>query len=78
MLAIPTTLSKKKGYGADSVQKRLGEIVYVKSKPEHMVSRQGKHMEAFRDRVQMLGMADNMVVSADGKFQMVEKTFNID
>ena len=43
-----------------------------------MVSRQGKHMEAFRDRVQMLGMADNMVVSADGKFQMVEKTFNID
>ena len=44
-----------------------------------MVSRQGKHMEAFRDQVQMLGMVDNIVKSEDGKnTQLVAKTFNID
>ena len=51
MLALPTTMQKKVGYGANSVQKRLGEIVYAECKPDHMVSRQGKHLEAVRDRV---------------------------
>ena len=79
MIKIPTTLTKKSGYGAASVQKRLGEIVYISSQPELMVSRQGKHMEAFRDQVQMLGMVDNIVKSEDGKnTQLVAKTFNID
>ena len=50
----------------DSVQKRLGEIVYVQCKPDHMVSRQGKHLEAARDRVQMMNIAENMALDEDG------------
>ena len=46
---------KEKSYKVDSVQRRLCEIVYEDSQPETMVSRQGKHLEAFRDKVQMLG-----------------------
>ena len=63
---IPTVMVKKKGYGAESVQKRLGEIVYIDMNPDDMVSRQGKHLQAFRDQVQMLGVC-NKVGDSDGK-----------
>ena len=33
---VPTALQKKTGYGVDSVQRRLSEILYVESKPEFM------------------------------------------
>lgn len=45
------SVKKKSGYTADSVQKRLGEIVYLEAQPERMVSRQGKHLQNFVDRV---------------------------
>ena len=63
-------MHKKSGYGVDSVQKRLGEIVYVQSKPEQSLSRHGKHLEIVRDRVQMMGIGDptSKVV--------LEKTYN--
>jgi len=49
MITLPTAKSKKNG--SDSVQRRLGEILYINSQPELMVSRQGKHLEAYRDKV---------------------------
>ena len=48
---VTAAVVKKGGYAADSVQKRLGEIVYLESQPERMVSRQGKHLQNVVDRV---------------------------
>ena len=48
---LPTVLQKKAGYGNDSVQRRLGEIVYKDAVHDDMVSRLGKHSQTTRDRV---------------------------
>ena len=73
-----TALSLKKGYGKDSIQKRLGDIVYNDSKAEPMVSNLGRHLEYQRDSVQMLGIAENFTPDqADGtKKKIIVKTFN--
>ena len=43
-----------------------------------MFSRQGKHLEQFRDKVQMLGVMDGYEIDEDGskKRKIVEKTWN--
>ena len=83
MMSLPTYLQHKQGYGENSVQKRLAEIVYIESKPEQMISRQGKHLEIFRDRVQMLGISESEQfdpAAAESGSQpqrsLIEKTFN--
>ena len=89
MLSIPTSLresvdkSGKKGkkdpmYTQDSVQRRLGEIVFNQGNPEHMVSRQGKHLEHFRDKVQLFGIGDGEVTETERgskKRELVVKLF---
>ena len=54
---VPTCFHRREGYGVDSIQKRLAEIVYLDSKPQEMQSRKGKFLEFNRDKTQMLGVA---------------------
>ena len=74
---LPTAMMEKKtGYGVDSVQKRLGEIVYVELNPDEMMSRQGRHLEAQRDQVQMMGIGELLVKNEDGSTALEAKTYN--
>ena len=40
---------KKAMQEVKNVQKRLGQIVYVQTKGDEMISRQGRSLEQFRD-----------------------------
>ena len=74
---MPTALMKTKaGYGVDSVQKRLGEIIYIELQPDEMRSRQGRHLEANRDRVQMMGIGELLVKNEDGSTALESKTYD--
>ena len=76
---IPTCFYRREGYGVDSVQKRLGEIVYLDSKPKEMLSRKGKFLEQNRDKTQMLGVAQCIGIGEDNDQRLkkiLEKTFN--
>ena len=74
---LPTAMMEKQmGYGVDSVQKRLGEIVYVELNPDYMMSRQGRHLEAQRDRVQMMGIGGLLVCNEDGTTALEAKTYD--
>ena len=73
------TVNQKSGYGKYSTQKRLGEIVYLDMPSDsNMVSRQGKTMEQYRDKVQMMGLIDGGIeVDEDGTRRLREKTWDL-